>query len=98
MVVTAAIERFDMICDSIGLAATSDLLRDAAAIIQRIIRDAADTLAWTLEDADDKMVAQFVRRVQSFFRDPVSTPAGPVDVTFTAGIAPHAEGHACAAD
>lgn len=97
VVVTAAIERFDMIRDSIGLAATSDLLRATAEIIQTdlrrpVYRVAADTLAWTLEDADDKMVAQLVRRVQSSVRDPVSTPAGPVDVTFTAGIAPHAEG------
>jgi predicted signal transduction protein with EAL and GGDEF domain len=86
VLVTASIERFETIRDGIGLSATNELIRNAAQTIGRLVdgpvyRIAPDILAWTMPGEEAEL-----RKVQSAFRSPVSTSAGPVDITFTLGL------------
>ena len=90
VLVAAAIERFEFIRDSIGLAATNETIRSAADKIAGIVagpvyRIGPDILAWTQPDADEAVQAN-LRRIQAIFREPVQGKAGPVDVTFTLGL------------
>ena len=96
VLVAAAIERFETIRDGVGLAATNEMIRNAASVIGRIkdvpiYRIAPDVLAWVQPVAEDVGLGG----VQAAFREPVSTQAGPIDVTFTMGLAsPQAVGGA----
>lgn len=97
IVVTVGIERYETIRDGLGLAATSEMIRRAAHMIgaaadRAVYRIAPDTLAWSIPDTDEKSVQQALRRVQSAFREPVQTASGPVDVSFTLGLARHERG------
>ncbi len=92
LLVAAAIERFEAIRDGLGLAATNELIRNAAAIIGRhvggpVYRVAPDTLAWVLTDGDEATLTHVLKRLQSAFREPVVTSDGSVDATFTLGLA-----------
>jgi EAL domain-containing protein (putative c-di-GMP-specific phosphodiesterase class I)/CHASE2 domain-containing sensor protein/GGDEF domain-containing protein len=92
VLVAAAIERFENIRDGIGLAATNEMIRSAASLIGKqmggsVYRIAPDVLAWLLPDEDDATTQASLKCVQSVFREPVVTQAGPVDVTFTLGLA-----------
>ena len=83
----AAIERFETIRDGIGLASSNEMIRNAAEAIGAIIegpiyRIAPDVIAWTRPDADEAQI----QRIQSAFRSPVTTQAGPVDIALTIGI------------
>jgi EAL domain-containing protein (putative c-di-GMP-specific phosphodiesterase class I)/CHASE2 domain-containing sensor protein len=85
LLVTAAIERFETIRDGIGIAATNDTIRKAAATIVEIVdgpvhRIAPDILAWCQADDGE------LDRIQTAFRAPVESCAGPIDVTFTMGL------------
>ena len=91
VLVTAGIERFEVIREGIGLAATNEMIRNAADIIGQTIggpvyRLAPDVLGWLVcgEDAD---ALDSLGRIQSAFRESVITKAGAVDVTLTAGLA-----------
>lgn len=89
VLVAAGIERFETIRDSIGLAATNEAIRGAAEMIGRtvqgpIYRIAPDVLAWTQPEADGVPAA--LRQLATIFRTPVQTAAGPVDLSFTAGL------------
>ena len=88
---TAAIERFEAIRDSVGIAATNDLIRNAASRIEGTIgapvhRIAPDILAWIESEQSGDPVELALRRLEGAFRSPVSTSAGPVDVTLTVGL------------
>ncbi|HJR82528.1 MAG TPA: EAL domain-containing protein, partial [Sphingomicrobium sp.] len=90
VLVAAAIERFEFIRDSIGLAATNETIRSAADKIGEIVAGAVyrvgpDILAWTQPDTDEAVQAT-LRRIQAAFREPVQSKGGPVDVTFTLGL------------
>ncbi len=92
ILVTAAIERFDAIRDGVGLEATNEMIRKAAEIIAKQVdgpvhRIAPDVLAWTMPGAQDSQTLPSLNRVQSSFREPVTTKAGPVDVSLTLGLA-----------
>lgn len=92
VLVTAAIERFEAIRDGIGLEATNEMIRKAAEIITRQIESpvhliAPDVLAWMMPGAQDRQALPSLNRVQSSFREPVTTKAGPVDVSLTLGLA-----------
>ena len=88
--VTAAIERFEAIRDGIGLAATNEMIRKCAELISElagtvVYRIAPDVIAWAQPDGDEA-VQSVLRKIQSAFRDPVVTAAGPVDVALTLGL------------
>jgi EAL domain-containing protein (putative c-di-GMP-specific phosphodiesterase class I)/CHASE2 domain-containing sensor protein len=91
IVVTAAIERFEIIRDSIGIAATNEMIRNAADLIGECIggqvhRIAPDVLAWIHPDSDEEAVQDQLVKIHGAFRSPVNTRIGPVDVTFTIGL------------
>ena len=91
VLVAAAIERFETIRDGVGLDAANEMIRNAAALIAQAVdapvhRIAPDVLAWTLSEAADEEVAAALCQVQSEFRSPVDTSAGPIDVTLTMGL------------
>ena len=86
VLVTASIERFETIRDGIGLSATNELIRNAAETIDKLVdgpvyRIAPNILAWTMPGEETDL-----RKVQSAFRSPVSTSAGPVDIAFAMGL------------
>lgn len=88
VVVAAAIERFEPIRDSVGIAATNEMIRHSALLIGKrvggpVYRIAPDTLAWT---QPPDAIEPVLRDVQSAFRSPVATVAGPIDVTLTLGL------------
>jgi EAL domain-containing protein (putative c-di-GMP-specific phosphodiesterase class I)/CHASE2 domain-containing sensor protein len=90
ILVTAAIERFETIRDGVGIAATNEMIRNAAVLIGdgvgvRVHRIASDVLAWILTESDAATV-EILRKVHEIFQSPVSTCAGPIDVTFTIGL------------
>lgn len=90
--VTAGIERFEVIRDAIGLAATNEMIGNAAEIIGRrvdgaVYRIAPDVLAWLISETVDLEAPSGLNDIQSAFREPVNTKAGPVDVTLTLGLA-----------
>ena len=63
------------------------MIRNAAEAIGAIIdgpvyRIAPDVIAWIRPDADEAQI----QRIQSAFRSPVTTQAGPVDIALTIGI------------
>ncbi|NUS99518.1 MAG: EAL domain-containing protein [Sphingomonas sp.] len=83
----ASIERFERIRDGIGLVAANEMIRKVADQITAIVgspvyRIAPDILAWILPHEDESTL----REIQSAFRAPVVTQAGPVDVAMTVGI------------
>ena len=87
VLVTAAIERFETIRDGVGLAASNEMIRNAAAKIESMVdapvyRIAPDQIAW-LQPVEGETN---VRSIQAAFREPVKTQAGPIDVTFTFGL------------
>lgn len=91
VLVTAAIERFESIRDGIGIAATNEMIRNAAEAIGRLVerpvyRIAPDVIAWAQQDSDETAVQSTLRRIEVAFRSPVATQAGPVDVTLTLGL------------
>jgi EAL domain-containing protein (putative c-di-GMP-specific phosphodiesterase class I)/CHASE2 domain-containing sensor protein len=91
VLVTAAIERFEAIRDAVGIAATNEMIRNAAALIGAAVggpvhRIAPDMLAWVQSGTTDEEVVSGLRKVQEEFRAPVETSAGPIDVTLTAGL------------
>jgi len=91
VLVTAAIERFEAIRDAVGIAATNEMIRNAAALIGAAVggpvhRIAPDMLAWAQPGISDAEVVAALRQVQAEFRAPVETSAGPIDVTLTAGL------------
>ena len=91
VLVAVIIERFEAIRDAIGIAATNEMIRNAAALIgetvdAQIHRIAPEMLAWIQLDATDEEVAAALRRLQSEFRCPVATATGPIDVTLTMGL------------
>ena len=90
VVVTAAIERFETIRDGIGLAATNEMIRKCAELISGLAgtvvhRIAPDVIAWVLPH-DDDAVQSVLCKIQSAFREPIVTAAGPVDVALTLGL------------
>lgn len=90
VLVTSAIERFETIRDGVGIAATNDMIRNAAGLISEAIggpvyRIAPDILSW-IQTGDEQAVAATLRDIHAAFRSPVSTCAGSVDVTFTMGL------------
>ena len=90
ILVAAAIERFEFIRNGIGIAATNETIRAAADKIGEFVgspvyRIAPDILAWA-HPSSDEAVQAMLRRVQTAFREPVQSRAGPVDVTFTLGL------------
>ena len=92
VLVTAAIERFEVIRDGIGLDATSEMIRKAAETVGKqiggpIYRIAPDVLAWLMSDYEDRQAVPNLKCIQSCFREPVMTKAGPVDVSLTLGLA-----------
>ncbi|HEV2044868.1 MAG TPA: CHASE2 domain-containing protein, partial [Sphingomicrobium sp.] len=92
VLVTAAIERFDAIRDGIGFDATNQMIRNAAELVGEssggpVYRISPDVLAWVMAAGDDVEVELRLNRLQSLFRAPVTTTAGPVDVSFTLGLA-----------
>lgn len=92
ILIAAAIERFDAIRDGIGLAATNEMIRNAAEIIGRqidcpVYRIAPDVLAWIMPREEDAGFETCLKAVQMAFREPVATRAGPIDVAFTLGMA-----------
>jgi diguanylate cyclase len=91
VLVTAAIERFETIRDGVGLAATNELIRNAAGAIESFVesavhRIAPDVLAWTVPEGDEEAVQTGLRKVRAAFRAPVSTNAGAVDIALTMGL------------
>ena len=91
LLAVAAIERFDTIRDSIGLAAANEMIRNSAQIVGNIIggcvyRIAPDAIAWLQPDGDETGVRSTLHRIQTEFRSSVPTQAGPVDVSFTVGL------------
>lgn len=91
VLVTAAIERFETIRDGIGLAATNELIRNAAEAIEALVggavhRVAPDVLAWTFPEGEEGAVEGVLRKVQTLFRAPVRTSAGAVDIALTMGL------------
>ena len=91
LLAVAAIERFDAIRDSIGLAATNDMIRASAQLIGNIVggavyRIAPDVIAWLQPDANEAEVQPDLHQIHSAFRSAVPTQAGPVDVCFTIGL------------
>jgi diguanylate cyclase len=91
VLVTAAIERFESIRDGIGLAATNEMIRNAADAISRVVerpvhRIAPDVIAWVQQDPDETAVQSTMHRIDTAFRSPILTQAGPVDVTLTLGL------------
>jgi EAL domain-containing protein (putative c-di-GMP-specific phosphodiesterase class I)/CHASE2 domain-containing sensor protein len=92
ILIAAAIERFDAIRNGIGLAATNDMIRNAADIIGRqvdcaVYRIAPDVLAWVMPGEEDAAFECCLKAMQMAFREPVVTRAGHVDVAFTLGMA-----------
>lgn len=92
VLISAAIERFDAIRDGIGLAATNEMICNAAEIIGRqadcpVYRIAPDILAWIMPAGEDAAFESCLKGMQLAFREPVVTEAGPVDVAFTLGMA-----------
>ena len=99
ILVVAAIERFEIIRDGIGLAATNDMIRNSADAIGRIIegavyRIAPDVVAWLRMDESDEDVQSVLIQMQTVFRSPVQTQSGPVDVAFTFGMEREGDGAA----
>jgi EAL domain-containing protein (putative c-di-GMP-specific phosphodiesterase class I)/CHASE2 domain-containing sensor protein/GGDEF domain-containing protein len=97
VLVMAAIERFDVIRDAMGIAATNQLVRIAAAKIGELVgapvhRIAPDLLAWVQPGDEEKTVQELPRSIDETFRSPVTTEAGPVDVAFTLGLDRHQPG------
>jgi EAL domain-containing protein (putative c-di-GMP-specific phosphodiesterase class I)/CHASE2 domain-containing sensor protein len=95
----AAIERFEVIRDSAGIAAANEMIRSAAVLIGAAIagpvyRIAPDILAWIQADGGEEAVGIVLRKIHATFRSPVSTCAGPIDVTFTMGLDRDDEGSA----
>ncbi|HKX91881.1 MAG TPA: EAL domain-containing protein [Sphingomicrobium sp.] len=91
ILVAAAIERFETIRDSVGISATNDMIRNAAGTIARAVaspvyRIAPDVIAWLQPVGTPEQVGAELREIHGAFRSPVSTGAGPVDVTFTMGL------------
>lgn len=87
----AAIERFETIRDSIGLAAANDMIRNSAQLISNIsggtvYRIAPDVIAWLQADGNELAVQSALDQIQIGFRSSVPTQAGPVDVGFTIGL------------
>lgn len=99
VLITAGIERFEAIRDGIGLAATNDMVRQAAEIISKFVsapvyRIAPDILACTIFGEDDASLQAILKRIQFALREPVRTQGGPVDVTLTLGLARNDDGQA----
>ena len=93
----AAIKRFEFIRDSIGIAATNEMIRASADKLEALVgspiyRIAPDMLAFALPTAMD--VNTVLRSVENAFREPVDSRAGPVDVAFTVGLDRNDAGHA----
>ena len=91
ILVTAAIERFAAIRDSIGIEATSELIQEVARIIESrvgsgVYRIAPDTLAWPMPDEAEGCQGELTR-VQTALRDPIPTGEGVVDISVTLGLA-----------
>ena len=91
IVVAAAIERFDAIRDGIGIDATSEMIRNAAAIVASYVpapvyRIAPGTLAWLQPDGDDHLIQARLELIGMALRQPVETAGGPVDVALTMGL------------
>jgi EAL domain-containing protein (putative c-di-GMP-specific phosphodiesterase class I)/GGDEF domain-containing protein len=91
VLVAAAIERFEVIRDGIGLAATNDVIRKAADQVatvteSQVHRLSPDVIAWVLTGCEEAAVDATVRKIQSLFREPIQSQAGPVDVAFTLGL------------
>jgi EAL domain-containing protein (putative c-di-GMP-specific phosphodiesterase class I)/GGDEF domain-containing protein len=89
ILVTAGIERFEVIRDGIGLASTNDMIGKVAGRIRELVggtvyRIAPDVLAWVQSDEDG--VEEALRRIQSAFREPVVTASGAIDVALTGGM------------
>ena len=91
VLVAAAIERFETIRDSVGIAATNDLIRNVASHIEETLgasvhRIAPDVLAWIQAQGDEPSIQLALRKLETAFRSPVPTCAGPIDVTLTIGL------------
>jgi EAL domain-containing protein (putative c-di-GMP-specific phosphodiesterase class I)/CHASE2 domain-containing sensor protein len=87
----AAIERFETIRDTIGLAATNDMIRNSAELIGRITattvyRIGPDLVAWLDPCGKEAPVQSTLDEILAAFRAPVLTRVGPVDVNFTMGF------------
>lgn len=92
VLITAGIERFEAIRDGIGLAATNDMVRQAAETMSKFVnatvyRIAPDILACAILGEDDASLQAILKRIQFALREPVRTHGGPVDVTLTLGLA-----------
>ena len=99
VLVTAAIERFEIIRDGVGIAPTNEMIRAAADIIGQIVegpvyRVAPDILAWAHQEDDEAEALTALDRIQAAFRSPISTKAGPIDVAFTLGLEGQGDGAA----
>lgn len=91
IVVAAAIERFDAIRDAIGIAATSEMIRNTATLVATYVpapvyRIAPGTLAWLQPDGDDHLIQARLELIDLALRQPIETLAGPVDVALTMGL------------
>ena len=89
VLVTAAIERFEVIRDGIGIASTNEMIRKSADRIQALVggavyRIAPDVLAWVQSGKVE--VNATLDLIQSEFRNPVVVGTGPVDVALTVGL------------
>ncbi|MFL6784241.1 MAG: putative bifunctional diguanylate cyclase/phosphodiesterase [Sphingomicrobium sp.] len=91
ILVAAAIERFETIRDGAGLDSANEMIRNAATLIAEaaetpVHRIAPDVLAWTLPEMAEEEAVAALCQLQSEFRSPVDTSAGPIDVTLTMGL------------
>ena len=91
ILVTAAIDRFDVIRDAIGTAAVNELVRQCAVRMGEIgqtqlYRVAPDTLAWLVPDRGTALTQAHLEMVERAFRRPFDTQAGAIDVLLTFGL------------
>lgn len=97
VLVTAAIDRFDTIRDTIGISSTNDLVRKSADRVSEVVgttvyRLAPDIIAWVQPDQSEIMAT--LTKIHATFRNSVGTEDGPVDVALTIGLDSNERGSA----
>ncbi len=91
VIATAAIERFEIIRDTVGTSGVIELVSECAARIAlitqtEIFRIAPDTFAWVLSDHTSLTTEVQIELIEFSFRKPIATSGGPIDTVMTFGL------------
>lgn len=96
ILVVASIRRFGDIRESMGMAASSEVVMEIARRLfsrldASIYRIAPELIGWIDYQASEKLAEEHVAALDDIFRQAVTTSQGPVDVQLSYGVDAHVE-------